>query len=54
MNINNITIINNIIANRKIKLVQSSFFFHVIDFKVFEIFSKHNECGLISESFALS
>ena len=56
MNINNITIINNIIDNRKIVhlTIYSWFFFHIIDGKKsFELFPKHSGYGFISSFFRI-
>ena len=55
MNIDNITIINNII-NRKIVDILASplFFFMLLAVKSFELFLKHKGCDFISESFALN
>ena len=55
MNIDNITITNNIIINRKIVHISiQCCLFMLLTVKSFEIFPKHNGFGLISEFFTLT
>ena len=55
MNIDNITIINNIIINRKFVHVHLILFFSMLlDVKPFKILPKHNGYGFILEFFALN
>ena len=56
MNIDNIARVNTVIINKKMRdmSIDSCFFFRAIRCESYELFSKHNGYGFISEIFDLS